>query len=207
MTNKIKNIFLILLLSFVFLFFTSTTVFGSDSKTVDGVTYNCNSSYLSSKFFDDYNYFCLVTAPGGTKPRLFCSDKKFTLDYSVATFSESPAHFVVFNMTSYTYNESTNTYKWDGDSRSVFATSNLENTQLVYDITPHIDDSYIFVSGNVVFCQPLEEMILAPIMEKTPLEEVMREILGILPVVLITIVGLISLRKGLQLLSTVLHRS
>lgn len=51
------------------------------------------------------------------------------------------------------------------------------------------------------------EKTLAPIMETTPLEEVMKEILGILPVILMIIVGLISLRKALRLLSRVLHRS
>lgn len=64
-------------------------------------------------------------------------------------------------------------------------------------------------SGSVLVFQktPVEEKTLALIMKKTPLEEVMKEILEILPVVLMTIVGLISLRKALQILSRVLHRS
>lgn len=49
--------------------------------------------------------------------------------------------------------------------------------------------------------------VLVPIMEKTPLEGVLQEIVEILPVVLVTLVGLIGLRKALQMLSAVLHRS
>ena len=49
--------------------------------------------------------------------------------------------------------------------------------------------------------------ILAPIVQDSPLEEVMKEIIVILPIVLMTIVGLIGLRKALAFLSTVLHRS
>ena len=60
-------------------------------------------------------------------------------------------------------------------------------------------------SGDRLF--PLPPTVLAPILEEAPLEEVIKEIVEILPIVLITIVGLISLKKGLNLLSTVLHNS
>lgn len=49
--------------------------------------------------------------------------------------------------------------------------------------------------------------ILVPIMEKAPLAKVMEEILEILPVVLMTIVGLIGLRKALKFLLMALRRS
>ena len=48
---------------------------------------------------------------------------------------------------------------------------------------------------------------LAPIYQKIPLKGVLQEIVMILPVVLMTIVGLIGLRKALSFLSKVLHRS
>ena len=67
--------------------------------------------------------------------------------------------------------------------------------------------SLVFQKPPVGEIPVVVERTLAPIMEKTPLEEVMKEILGILPVILMTIVGLISLRKALQLLSRALHRS
>lgn len=51
------------------------------------------------------------------------------------------------------------------------------------------------------------QAILVPIMEKAPLAKVMEEILKILPMILMTLVGLIGLRKALRFLSTVLHHS
>ena len=48
---------------------------------------------------------------------------------------------------------------------------------------------------------------LVPIVQEAPLEGVIQEIVGILPIVLITLVGLIGLRKGLALLSQILHKA
>lgn len=60
--------------------------------------------------------------------------------------------------------------------------------------------------GSVVF-QPTPAVVLAPIAQEAPLEGTVQEIVGILPIVLITLVGLIGLRKGLALLSQTLHKA
>lgn len=206
MKNRAKTIFLILFLTLCFLLCMDISVFAADSKTVDGVTYYCTSNWLPSSFFDNFNYFCFVSSSEGNNSKLFCSDKKFNLDYSSVNFDESPSYFVVFNINNYVFKEETNTYEWGSDGRDVFEDGNLENTKLEYDVSNKISDNYYFVSGNAVFYQP-PQVVLTPIMKETPLEEVMKEILGILPVILVIIVGLISLRKALRLLSKVLHRS
>lgn len=62
------------------------------------------------------------------------------------------------------------------------------------------------VSGKVFMTPPLTG-ILAPIVEEVETEKVLEEILGVLPIVLVIIVGLIGLRKALRMLSTLLRRS
>ena len=49
--------------------------------------------------------------------------------------------------------------------------------------------------------------VLAPIMEKTPLEMVLQEIVEVLPVVLVVIVALIAMRKALAFLTLILRQS
>ena len=65
----------------------------------------------------------------------------------------------------------------------------------------------IRTENNSVVFPEAPQGILTPIAREAPLAEVMKEVLGLIPIVIVTIVGLISLRKGLQLLSTVLHNS
>ena len=62
------------------------------------------------------------------------------------------------------------------------------------------------IDGNESFFLS-RQAVLVPIMEKAPLATVLKEIIVILPVILMTIVGLIGLRKALKFLSTALHRS
>lgn len=65
--------------------------------------------------------------------------------------------------------------------------------------------------GEVVFQKAPQEQgatILAPIVEEIPeTKEALAEILGILPIVIMTIVGLIGLRKALQVLFNFLHNA
>lgn len=62
-------------------------------------------------------------------------------------------------------------------------------------------------AGNVVFRQAPVVGTLAPIVQETPLEGTVQEIVEVLPIVLIILVGLISLRKALALLSQILHQA
>ena len=63
--------------------------------------------------------------------------------------------------------------------------------------------------GEVVFQKtPVGvQSTLAPIVQEAPLEGTVQEIVGILPIVLITLIGLIGLRKVLALLSQTLHKA
>ena len=76
-----------------------------------------------------------------------------------------------------------------------------------FDLTKYADN---FTSNEDFFYNPpiVETVgILAPIYQKTPLAEVVKEIVEILPVIIVTIVGLIGLRKALRFLLTVLRHS
>lgn len=72
----------------------------------------------------------------------------------------------------------------------------------------YTDSSLTSVSyEKEVFQLPPQEKTLAPIVEGIPMEGTLMEIVKLIPIVIMTIVGLISLRKALQVLSTFLRNS
>ena len=73
-------------------------------------------------------------------------------------------------------------------------------------LKPYANNLESVIENNESFFMSRQE-VLVPIMERAPLAEVMREIMIIFPVVLVTLVGLIGLRKALQMLSAVFRRS
>ena len=84
--------------------------------------------------------------------------------------------------------------------------SDVEPTFLGSSLDIYKYDSTLGALTDQVFPVP-PKGILAPLYKGANMAQVMKEILEILPVIMIIIVGLISLRKGLSFLSTVLHRA
>lgn len=62
-------------------------------------------------------------------------------------------------------------------------------------------------NGDVVFQKAPQATHLAQVVEQAKPEKTMEEIVGILPVVLITLISLIALWKGLQAISRILYRA
>lgn len=91
-----------------------------------------------------------------------------------------------------------------------FYFSKTNNPHYVVDtcscLKPYANNLEDVIENNESFFMSRQE-VLVPIMERVPLAGVMTEIVEILPVVLVILVGLIGLRKALQMLSAVLHRS
>ena len=64
--------------------------------------------------------------------------------------------------------------------------------------------------GNLVFPVPVQEITLAQVLEKEKAEKpemVLKEIVLILPLIIVIVVSFLGLRKALRILSTLLHRA
>ncbi|MGN1327824.1 MAG: hypothetical protein ACI4VQ_07110 [Clostridia bacterium] len=62
--------------------------------------------------------------------------------------------------------------------------------------------------GVLFFLQtPLRMGVLAPIVEKVEMIPVMKEIVGVLPLIIVVVVSLVGLRKALRMLSTLLRKA
>lgn len=232
MKINIKTIFLILLIAFGLLLCMSSDCFAGTVEFDNNIKVKISNNTL----FEEINsclYKVFFQCDYGAEELYFLaySDKNFLIKieeypYNNNTeycrlgfdFEEEPTIIKLLG-NSFSYNSTTNTYSSTaGFSITTGSPELFENgvytcffTFDFYSNRPvSVDDLSILnfkkIAGNSGFTTP-PQGILAPIVETTPLEEVIKEILGILPIVLITIVGLISLRKALQLLSAVLHRS
>lgn len=216
-TNKI---ILVLLLSLFLLFTFNLTCFGVQySDVVVGNTTIDFDGFTSGGSFENYRMLFRSTSDVNRLYLITC-DKPFSVEWDlennrynciVNDTISSNGYFhnyvIIFNA----YNKDNNTYIVKSGSNVLNSLARKINSTIIaddYNSTNPITDIYIVskTSDDLVFQAP-PGVILAPIVEETPLEGVMKEIVEILPIVIVTIVGLIGLRKGLQLLSKVLHNS
>lgn len=194
------------------------------------VTFSGSTSELDSFSFYDYCYIVTKNIDGIDKLYIYTSkDKLYYLNRngedvlccssSVGSFVErgyiaciySSDYSINNDLKRIIFNEFTFSYKYNGrpcyNSSDVIKFSNGSPIYCSDDVLlADWSESTIRFTDEVVF-QKTPQRVLVPIMKEAPLVEVIKEVLEILPVILMTIVGLISLRKGLQLLSKVLHNS
>lgn len=209
MKNKLKKISIVSIVFAIIIAFTSSvnavsTTYvtypedGGADILLDGKTYHVTFTECS-----------LVYDPGHQYKNYFCYYRNDTEKYYIVFTdhdvyaSESHKYFCIDKPTdgsitfmSYEYKDGT--IKYCVASESTFTDV---CTDMVFSNFTLKDKQ-----GNVVF-QPTPAVVLAPIAQEAPLEGTVQEIVGILPIVLITLVGLIGLRKGLALLSQTLHKA
>ena len=208
------------LIMFAALFLMSSKVFGVCELVIDDNNTVVNFTHYNTSI-ENCQYFCLFEISGYDGLRFYYSDQPFLLRNVIDTddpvtfkypllfeFENTPTIFGYYTLLDYTYDEQTNTYTCSNNNGANTSVSYIEshNNCVPFEDSNVEFSSFTRLAGNSGFPLPLKE-VLAPIVRETPLEEAMKEIVEILPVILLTIVGLISLSKGLRLLSTVFHRS
>lgn len=100
----------------------------------------------------------------------------------------------------YTYTPGSDVTEWTffGSDNHVYG---MDNEQLVWRTNIYNPD------GTTFFFTTAQESPLAKIVEEAETQEVMTQILAILPLILVTVVCFLGLRKGLQTLSLLLKRA
>lgn len=210
---------------FLLLLLNNSDVFGYTASVMidDNITVNIKEIWSTYEVFKKASYFSLVNIPNYDYPLLYYSDQPFIFrdltdndDTSVfktpviVEFETVPTFFELCRFQNFSYDEESSAYSVPGYYGSSYAIDFIESHNGCIPLNEISSDSSLDnisrVGGNSGFPLPLRE-VLAPIVRETPLKEANQEILEILPIVIVIIVGLIGLRKGLQLLLTVLHRS
>lgn len=225
MKRKLKFISIIALILAIIISLTSSCF--ADETDLNYIEHNGNKINLSgtdghpcfiiySKNTNRYIYFGMWvgedTQLSGSK--YWCSedDENYIIGGSYNNKAFNDYCFLIYNIES---GETENTLKAEdiegtstiSNDGSLLVSFNKDNFIAVYRTTElYSDNTYTQVSNSSFFQQP-PVGVLAPIVEEAPLGETIKEIVGILPIVLIILVGLIGLRKGLALLSQTLHKA
>ena len=171
------------------------------------ISYNNN---IYTFIYDD-----IYTAPRGYEcPYYFIyylpDDGAFRIVYASAP--------IIFNTENGLYNSSDNTVLFElnstpSDFTVQFTYSNI--FPFINGIIPPLDrivlssDDIVDSNGNVVFQSPTQKVggIVATQVQGTQMDKTLQEITGILPVVLVVIVGLIAIRKAIQFLTVRLKKA
>lgn len=222
---------------FCLFFVNSNVFASSDEKSYNDfwnsgytVTFSSPTSELDNFSFYDYCYIINKEVEGVNRLYIYTTkDKLYYLkkaNEDVLCCSSSVGSHVEYGYVACVFSSD---YSIDNDLRRIIF--NEWTLSYQYYGRPCYNSNYVikFSGGSPVYCSDdvlladwsestikftdtvvfpkTPQRVLVPIMKEAPLVEVIKEVLEIIPVVLVTIVGLISLRKGLQLLSKVLHNS
>lgn len=146
---------------------------------------NLDNTFTIELFWTDFDKFNYYITSGG----YFAIERP--LSRGVYKFSLVDGSFSLYSSNIKTSTSSTG-------STSLNTASDL----LYYDLDVYDEDGVLFLKKN----QPVQLKVL-PEVEGLNLGQVMKEILGVLPVILIILVGLIGLRKALAMLFRILRKS
>lgn len=196
-------VFLVVLFSVLILF---TTIVSATTETFNITGFDGNEYSLPSLPEDLINekYYVITTDKYGHH-HIYCFNESLSIDYT------SSSSFIYFNgdgdakCTHYYYTDI-----WQKNEIDKGSQSKDSSVKVIYSSDNLLKYKDQLSSGEDFFYNPPKVEIqgtLALIMQETPLEGVLTEIVEILPIVLMTIVGLIGLRKALAMLLTVLRQS
>lgn len=191
MKNKLKIISIFSIVFAIIIAFTSS---------VNAFSFSCNDEVIDvgdiSEIVGEDNFVIINFSSSNTLNLYVCPDGFVFKDVDLMKL------YTLGKGKSYKLEDGVFTYS--GTLMADMGVSSSGISQIIYSNTDLCD-----VNGEVVFqkAPAVAQVVLAPIAQEAPLEGIVQEIVGILPIVLIILVGLIGLRKALALLSQTLHKA
>lgn len=167
-----------------------------------------NNDTTLSDFMSEYNLSDMIVFKYNTEDYYWFyftpSNEYFVFDSYEDGFSTSNSGFPYANYFIDT-NSNDRELKLRTSANSRISNSTVSVVYSSYDVFD--------TNGNVVFQAPPQEqiqatsLVVAPQVEGVQMNKVLQEILGILPVILLVIVGLLAIRKGIQMIMAFLRKS
>lgn len=207
--KKLTLVFLVIL--FLISFFNVS--FASDTETVpEGfIELNCNGTQAKyenlivpdfSNLVNPYVGLYIISESSG-KYFLFLLkdvDKSISVrgDPMSVKFYNDIGNLIEVPVYVYDPNSDSTEWTFSGSDNHVYG---MDNEQLVWRTNIYNPD------GTTFFFTTAQESPLAKIVEEAETQEILAQILAILPLILVTVVCFLGLRKGLQTLSLLLKRA
>lgn len=209
-----KKIFFVFLLPIVFMLvlFSNSKCFALERDLLPDfiVDAGVNNGFTYTDFatWDKADYYVIIKSSISNSYRFYYGSEKITASYVYDENSKNtnlsiivPKQGVRCNIVSVDDSGHINNSVTGITGEHILYQSNGETQDFIasnYDV--------IKTGSNEVFFKP-PQGILAPVVAQVTMGKVLQEILGILPIMIIILVGLIGLRKGLALLFRILRQS
>lgn len=229
MKNKLKIISIFTLVLAIVISFTSSCFASGASEpfasiVVNGDKYDLYFEYMDQNYgsldLDTYNNYVVVKneVDGVIKNYVVCFFSDNTVKFS--THASDYPYNLVSNCGSTGFRKTGKLYTFNLDITTKKGTLRWGRTDIFdgYNYACCDVDDIVYSTFDIYSKENEDELVfqktpvgvqstLAPIVQEAPLEGTVQEIVGILPIVLIILIGLIGLRKGLALLSQTLHKA
>ena len=228
---------LIVFASFFMLFILSNSnVFAASNKSVDFTYEDNNYTVAIPSGLQDYKYhFCLLQDWGASydlymfgadSPFIFTQASHPTSDYSkyvyIATKDRSSFKYYQTRVSKSTIKECVNSFidnsfeqyidmtYVDGNgvpAQGLFIPYNSGAYKIIYSNEDIVYNNPENNEEKTLFQKAKEPSQLTTIAKSTDFLAVIKEVLGILPMILVVLIGLLSLRKAIQLMLKMLHQA
>lgn len=205
MKKRILSFFLVVLI--LFSLFSNSTVKATTDEEYS-IIYEKIEHYFDIKY-NEYHYFtywlrgnfyyCYIENIDLSTPIYIVKDEDNNLHvYDVNTQEElsyliKAVEFLKISYTDYS------------DSVKILPTDFITFNYSSYNDPVHSNFT-MYNSDNTIFFQQTPSVV-RPVVERVALKEVIKEVLGILPLIIALLVCFLGFRKGLQVLSNVLHKA
>ena len=230
------KMFIIFASFFVLFILSNSNVFAASNKSVDFTYDNNNYTVAIPSGLQDYKYhFCLLQdwgtsydlyMFGADSPFIFTQASHPTLDYSkyvyIATKDKSSFKDYRTKSSKKTIKECVNSFIdnsfeqyidmtfVDGNgvpNQGLFIQYNSGSYKIIYSNEDIIYNNPENNEEKTLFQKAKEPTQLITIAKSMDFLAVIKEILGILPMILVVLIGLLSLRKAIQLMLKMLHQA
>jgi len=207
--NKKVLIIILLYILLIFTFCSNTFAYSSGDENDFGYYYSTFPDELLNKvkLLDEWNdneYGCFGFhyKAWNSYRVIFIENPDFNKSCRVSSSSSYGASFCINldggNYIIYDYNLDYSLKERSTHSLNGYHENKGNDEYLFKNIKAYDDDTLFFLPA------PLTH--LAQVVEKVEMEETLKEIIQILPLILVVVVSFLGLRKALQMLSTLLHR-
>lgn len=176
----------------------------------DAVLDYCNANGIS---LDEYSYYCMLSVGGRIENPVAIPDQEFIialgrefLDVNYYTDGALKGQYGIDSTDNHYY------FIFDTGSTTIKTIGHYSNygclfNDYFYVYYNNVPNDLVTANDDIDFFHIPSQGILGPIVRQSPTKRVLEEVVKVLPVVLLTLVGLIGLRKALVFLQKVLHRS
>lgn len=211
--KKVKILCASLLLLFTILFDATVTVNAQtnavSNDSIEAWVKTANKNHVLLRDYSQYNYVFLSRYSDDTV-QVFYSGYPFEIYYNdsyqkyiLTTHASGIGSVSQYYCDKYEANNTTYTYP----KQSVGYFDVNDNADDIKARIKYSNSDIVGLYGNGVFFYPPIQPILMPVTQKVEMDKTLTQVVGLIPLLILLVVGFLGLRKALRMLLAILHRA